>query len=227
MTRQNRGRSAVIAGAAMAALAGAGILAVPAAAHSGVWSVGCDTVSVHLKDYNARATNSVTVSVDGGGVLASKDSFGSGYEFSGPLPDHTAAITLHLVVKAGDSSKYDIDQRKTAEPCEKPPTTPPPTTAPTTPPTTAPTSTPPTTATTTPAPPSGTTTPPATAPTTAPPTTNAPVVQASSSAAAGGDLAETGSSSDTPMIAGIAVAAVVVGAGALVFTRRRRSSSHR
>ncbi|MYS21193.1 LPXTG-motif cell wall anchor domain-containing protein [Streptomyces sp. DvalAA-14] len=220
MTRENRRRSAVIAGAGLAALAGAGILAVPASAHSGVWSVTCDSVSVHLKDYNARVTNSVTLSVDGGAVLASKDSFGGGYDFSGALPDHTTALTVHLVVTAGDSKQYNIDQRKTSEPCEKPPTTPPPTSPGSPPPTTPPPTT------TAPAPPTGSTTPPP-APPTATATTNAPVVAGTSTAQAGGNLAETGSSSDTPMIAGIAVAAVVVGGGALVFARRRRSSSHR
>jgi LPXTG-motif cell wall-anchored protein len=213
MTRQNRTRSAVIAGAGIAALAGVGILAAPASAHTGVWSVACDSVSVHLTKYNPGATNSVTLSVDGGAVLASKASFGGGYDFAGPLPAHTTALTLHLVVRAGDGTQYNVDERKTAAPCEKPPTTPP-TTSPSTPPPTTPTTAPPTTT---------------SAPTTAPPTatTGAPVVAGTTSAPAGGNLAATGSSSATPVIAGIAVAAVVVGGGAIVLSRRRRSSSHR
>jgi LPXTG-motif cell wall-anchored protein len=218
MTRQNRTRSAVIAGAGIAALAGAGILAAPASAHTGVWSVTCDSVSVHLTKYNPGATNSVTLSVDGGAVLASRASFGGGYDFAGPLPAHTTALTLHLVVRAGDGTQYNVDERKTAALCEKPPTTPP-TTSPSTPPPTTPTTVPPTTV-----PP--TTTP---APTTVPPTatTSAPVAAGTTSAPAGGNLAATGSSSATPVIAGIAVAAVVVGGGAIVLSRRRRSSSHR
>ncbi|MFF5669096.1 LAETG motif-containing sortase-dependent surface protein [Streptomyces hygroscopicus] len=39
----------------------------------------------------------------------------------------------------------------------------------------------------------------------------------------GGDLAETGSSSNTPMIAGIAVALVVVGGGAVFLVRRKKA----
>ncbi|EXU69929.1 peptidase [Streptomyces sp. PRh5] len=41
----------------------------------------------------------------------------------------------------------------------------------------------------------------------------------------GGDLAETGSSSNTPMIAGIAVALVVVGGGAIFFVRKKKATA--
>jgi LPXTG-motif cell wall-anchored protein len=216
-SRRTRGRSAVIAGGAMVALATAGVFAVPASAHNSVWSVTCNSVSVHLKDYDKHATNSVTLQVVGGeGVLAFNPDFGSSYTYDESLPTHDTPLQLHLVVKAGDNAKYNVDETKTSPVCEKPPTTPPPTT----PPTTAPPTTPPTTAPTTPP----TTAPPATPTPTA--TTTAPVA-ATSSAPASGGLADTGSSSATPMIAGIAAAAVVVGAGALVITRRRRSSSHR
>lgn len=214
MTRQSRRRSGVIAGAGMAALIGSAVLAAPASAHNSDWSVDCTSVSVHLTAYNGKVTNSVTVSVDGGGVLASKASFGSSYDFKGALPDHSTAIKVHLVVKAGDGKQYSRDEYKTSEPCEKPPTTPPPTT--------------PSEQPTTPAPPtasaSDTPTPPATTPVPTA-TSNAPVVQASTSPAAG-DLAETGSSSSTPMIAGIAAAVVAAGAGLLVFNRRR-GAAHR
>ncbi|MFF7198098.1 LAETG motif-containing sortase-dependent surface protein [Streptomyces sp. NPDC008079] len=213
MTRQSRRRSGVIAVAGMAALIGSAVLAAPASAHTPNWSVDCDSVSVHLTAYNARVTNSVTVSVDGGAVLASNESFGGSYDFTGALPDHSTAIKVHLVVKAGDGKQYGRDEYKTSEPCEKPPTTPPPTT-PETPPPTAPPTTP---ASETP------TAPPTTPETTA--TSNAPVVQASTSPASG-DLAETGSSSSTPMIAGIAAAVVAAGAGLLVFNRRR-GAAHR
>ncbi|MFF7157703.1 LAETG motif-containing sortase-dependent surface protein [Streptomyces sp. NPDC008139] len=217
MTRQSRRRSGVIAGAGMVALIGSAVLAAPASAHTPNWSVDCDSVSVHLTAYNGRVTNSVTVSVDGGAVLASNESFGSSYDFTGALPDHSTAIKVHLVVKAGDGKQYGRDEYKTSEPCEKPPTTPP-TTPETTPPTTAPPSQPPTTpASETP------TAPPTTPETTA--TSNAPVVQASTSPASG-DLAETGSSSSTPMIAGVAAAVVAAGAGLLVFNRRR-GAAHR
>ncbi|MFE0699887.1 LAETG motif-containing sortase-dependent surface protein [Streptomyces sp. NPDC058872] len=41
----------------------------------------------------------------------------------------------------------------------------------------------------------------------------------------GGDLAETGSSSATPMIAGIAVALVVIGGGAVFFLRKKKTAN--
>ncbi|MEW2517357.1 LAETG motif-containing sortase-dependent surface protein [Actinacidiphila alni] len=207
MTRQGRRRSGVIAGAGMAALIGSAVLAAPASAHNSDWSVTCSSVSVHLTAYNGRVTNSVTLSVDGGAVLTQQNSFGDHFDFTGALPEHTAAIKVHLVVTAGDGKQYSRDEYKTSEPCEKPPTTPP--TTPSTPPPTTPAT--PTT--------SAPTTPPPTTPATTP-TTNAPVVQASTSPASG-DLAETGSSSATPMIAGIAAAVVAAGAGLLVLNRRR------
>ncbi|MEV6791438.1 Cys-Gln thioester bond-forming surface protein [Streptomyces sp. NPDC051320] len=46
----------------------------------------------------------------------------------------------------------------------------------------------------------------------------------SSSGSNGGDLAETGSSSSTPMIAGIAVVLVVIGGGAVFMLRRKNAS---
>jgi LPXTG-motif cell wall-anchored protein len=212
--RRTRRRSAVIAGAAMAALATAGVFAVPASAHNSVWSVTCNSVSVHLTNYNRHVTNSVTLQVVGGeGVLAFDPDFGSSFTYDEALPAHDTPLQLHLVVKAGDGAQYNVDETKTSPPCETP-TTPPPTTPTTTaPPTTAPPTTAPTT-------------PPPTTPSTPPATTTAPVAATSSAPPAGG-LADTGSSSATPVIAGIAAAAVVVGAGALVVTRRRRSSSHR
>ncbi|MFJ4921991.1 LAETG motif-containing sortase-dependent surface protein [Streptomyces sp. NPDC088725] len=47
----------------------------------------------------------------------------------------------------------------------------------------------------------------------------------SSSGSTGGDLAETGSSSATPMIAGIAIALVVIGGGAVFFLRRKSAAN--
>ncbi|WP_079038497.1 Cys-Gln thioester bond-forming surface protein [Streptomyces sp. NBRC 110028] len=41
----------------------------------------------------------------------------------------------------------------------------------------------------------------------------------------GGDLAETGSSSSTPLIAGIAIALVVAGGGAILFVRKKKTPS--
>ncbi|MEU0149736.1 LAETG motif-containing sortase-dependent surface protein [Streptomyces sp. NPDC006288] len=49
-----------------------------------------------------------------------------------------------------------------------------------------------------------------------------PAQTGTSSAGAGGDLAETGGSSATPVIAGVAIALVVVGGGAVFLLRRRK-----
>ncbi|MDX2728145.1 MULTISPECIES: LAETG motif-containing sortase-dependent surface protein [unclassified Streptomyces] len=52
-----------------------------------------------------------------------------------------------------------------------------------------------------------------------------PATAGGSSTGTGGDLAETGSSSATPIIAGIAIALVVVGGGAVFFLRKRKAPS--
>ncbi|MBT2387953.1 Cys-Gln thioester bond-forming surface protein [Streptomyces sp. ISL-1] len=46
-----------------------------------------------------------------------------------------------------------------------------------------------------------------------------------SSGSGGGDLAETGSSNATPMIAGVAIALVAIGGGAVFFLRRKRATA--
>ncbi|GHA69718.1 LAETG motif-containing sortase-dependent surface protein [Streptomyces termitum] len=64
------------------------------------------------------------------------------------------------------------------------------------------------------------------------PSTGTPAPSASTDASTGstgttgGDLAETGSSNATPMIAGIAVALVVLGGGAVFFLRRKKTAGH-
>lgn len=60
---------------------------------------------------------------------------------------------------------------------------------------------------------------------TAPPTTPAGQNQPSPAASSSGDLAATGSSNATPVIAGIAIALVVLGGGAVFFVRRRKSGT--
>ncbi|MEW2517899.1 LAETG motif-containing sortase-dependent surface protein [Actinacidiphila alni] len=57
------------------------------------------------------------------------------------------------------------------------------------------------------------------------PTGNAPSPATSGSTTGGTDLAETGSSSATPMIAGIAVALVVLGGAAAFFFRRKKNTT--
>jgi len=57
-------------------------------------------------------------------------------------------------------------------------------------------------------------------------TAPAPTTQGNQPSPAGGEnLAETGSSSSTPLIAGIAIALVVVGGGAVFFVRRKKNSA--
>ncbi|SHL38533.1 LAETG motif-containing sortase-dependent surface protein [Actinacidiphila paucisporea] len=205
LTVQGRRRYAAIAATGMAAMIGSAVMAGPASAHTPVWSVTCDSVTVDLTAYNTHATNSVTLTIVGGeGALADNPNFGGAFHYQDALPPHDAPISLHLVVKAGDDAKYDVDQTKVSPVCDKPTTTPP-TKPATTPPTTAP-------QTTTPAPTH---------------TTNAPVVADTTAATGSGDLAETGSSNATPMIAGIAAAVVVVGGGLVFWTRKRGTSAHR
>lgn len=221
MSVQGRRRSAAIGLVSAAAVAGALVMAAPASAHTPKWSVGCDKVSVDLTNYvkgRQGKTNHVTLKiVSGEGALVDQD-FATSFHYQDALPSHDQPLTLNLVVTSWDHSGQ-VNEKKTAPVCEGHTT--PPTTATTTPPTTAPTTEPPTTAPTTPE---------TTAPTTPAPsdTTTAPVAAASTSPASGsGDLAETGSSNATPMIAGIAAVVVVVGGGLVFWTRRRSGSSHR
>ncbi|CAG6398260.1 LPXTG cell wall anchor domain-containing protein [Streptomyces cocklensis] len=215
LTVQGRRRSAAIATAGMAAMIGSVVLAGPASAHTPNWSVTCDSVTVDLTAYNSDVRNTVTLTIVGGEGALVDQTFGSAFHFQDALPPHDAPLDLHLVVTAGDGKKFGRDETKTAPVCVKPSSPSPSTTSPTSPSTTAATTAP---ATTAPA-----TTPPTTA---APSTSPAPVV-ASTTSAGGGDLAETGSSNATPMIAGIAVAVVAAGGGLVFWTRRRGSSSHR
>ncbi|MFJ6216572.1 LAETG motif-containing sortase-dependent surface protein [Streptomyces sp. NPDC092296] len=231
MTRQGRVRSGIAAVAAATALLGTGVLAGSASAHVSDWSVDCSTVSVDLTGYNGKVDNTLTVTAGGETVLGPV-TFRESLSRQATLPEHSEELSVELVVKAGDGDQYSRDEHKTAPVCpgHETPTTPPPTTPATTPATTAAETTPPPT---TAAP---TTAAPTTAvPTTPVPTTPAPTTPAeapSSSAPAvvpapspsGPNLAETGSSSSTPIIAGVAAAVVVVGGVLLVLARRRRGS---
>jgi LPXTG-motif cell wall-anchored protein len=195
------------AAAGTAAMIGSVVLAGPASAHTPDWSVTCNSVTVDLKAYNSHAHNTVTLTIAGGeGALVDQD-FGSTFHYQDALPPHDAPLTVHLVVRAGDGEQFGKDESKVAPVCTKHTTAAasPSTTAATT----APVKKPPTTA----PEPSG--------------TTAAPVVADTTSATGSGDLAQTGSSNATPMIAGIAVAVVVVGGALVLWTRRRGSSSHR
>lgn len=195
-----RVRTGAIAAVGFAALVGTGVLATPASAHTPVWSVTCDKVTVDLTQYNSKVENTVTITVDGKDLLA-KTSFKSSFHKTLELAKHGQDVSVHLVVKAGDTSdkhNFDKDETKTVAPCKGDESTPP-----KTPPTTAPSTKP--------------STPPAT------PTSSAPVVKPSQSTPPT-NLAETGGSSSTPIIGGIAAAVVAAGAGLLFMNRKRRSS---
>ncbi|MEU9091493.1 LAETG motif-containing sortase-dependent surface protein [Streptomyces sp. NPDC087901] len=197
-----------LAAAAVVGLTGAVLTAGPAAAHTPTWDVTCTEVNLHLTAYNDRVTNQVTVTVDGKDLLPA-ETFGKGIDKTLTLPEHDKALTVRLVVKAGDGAQYSRDESKQAPVCEEKP------------PTHTPTPTP-------------TETKPSETPTTATPTpTDTPSETASSSAPAAAtpspsspDLAETGSSSATPVIGGAAVAVLLAGGGIMWSVRKRRTAQH-
>ncbi|MER6120382.1 LAETG motif-containing sortase-dependent surface protein [Streptomyces sp. A0642] len=195
-----------LAAVTMAGLTGAVLAAGPAAAHTPTWDVTCTEVSLHLTQYNGGVTNQVTVTVDGKDLLPT-ETFGTGLDRTIALPEHDKALTVRLVVKAGDGERFSRDETKQAPVCEE--TTPKPT-------------------------PTPTETKPSATPTTATPTPTAtPSETASSSAPAAAtpspsspDLAETGSSSATPIIGGAAVAVLLAGGGIMWSVRKRRTAQH-
>lgn len=208
--RSWRGAGA-FAAAAVVGLAGGVLSAGPAAAHTPTWAVTCSEVTLNLTAYSANATNEVTVSVVGGDELLATTEFGRDFSTETPLqlPKHDKELTVRLVVKAGDNSKYNVDDTKTAPVCEG--DTPSPTPTEETP-SEAPSTEPPTSA------PEPSETPSETA------TEAAPAPAESSSSAP--DLAETGSSSATPVIGGAALAVLLAGGGILWSVRKRRSTQH-
>ncbi|MFF2138520.1 LAETG motif-containing sortase-dependent surface protein [Streptomyces sp. NPDC058193] len=208
--RSWRGAGA-FAAAAVVGLAGGVISAGPAAAHTPTWAVTCSEVTLNLTAYSGNATNEVTVSVHGGDVLLPTTQFGREFSTKSPLqlPKHDKELTVRLVVKAGDNARYSVEDTKTAPVCEDDTPSPTPTeeTPSETPSTEPPTSAPEPSET-----PSETATEAAPAP--AEPSSSAP------------DLAETGSSSATPVIGGAALAVLLAGGGILWSVRKRRSTQH-
>ncbi|MFG3529844.1 LAETG motif-containing sortase-dependent surface protein [Streptomyces sp. NPDC047917] len=203
--RRSLRAAGTLAAAAVVGLTGAVLTAGPAAAHTPTWAVTCSEVSLDLTAYNSKVTNQVTVTVDGKDLLPT-ESFGREFHKKLELPKHDKELTVHLVVKAGDGDNFSRDETKSAPVCEDA-TTPPP------------------------APSAGT---PSSAPSTEPPTastkpseepsTSAPAVATPSPSSP--DLAETGSSSATPVIAGAAVAVLLAGGGIMWSVRKRRTVQH-
>ncbi|MCX5416268.1 LAETG motif-containing sortase-dependent surface protein [Streptomyces sp. NBC_00059] len=213
--RSWRGAGA-FAAAAVVGLAGGVLSASPAAAHTPTWAVTCSEVTLNLTQYSKDVANQVTVSVVGGDVLLPTTEFGRDFSTKTPLqlPKHDKELTVRLVVKAGDSDRYSVDQTKVAPVCEE--TTPAPT-----PTEESPSETPsetPSTEPATPEAPEPSATPSETATEAAP----APAEPSSSAP----DLAETGSSSATPVIGGAALAVLLAGGGILWSVRKRRSVQH-
>ncbi|MFJ4499613.1 LAETG motif-containing sortase-dependent surface protein [Streptomyces sp. NPDC088864] len=195
--------------AAMVGLTGAVLTAGPAAAHTPTWDVTCDQVKVHLTQYNPEVSNEVTITVDGKDLLPT-EKFGREFEKTVALPDHDQPVAVRLVVKAGDGERYSKDETKQAPVCEE--STPPPSTPS----------------------PSPTETKPSETPTTASPSPSDTPSESASPSAPGAatpspsspDLAETGSSSTTPIIGGAAVAVLLAGGGIMWSVRKRRTAQH-
>lgn len=210
--RRSLRAAGTLAAAAVVGLTGVVLTAGPAAAHTPTWDVTCTEVNLHLSAYNDKVTNQVTVTVDGKELLATEN-FGSKLDKAIDLPEHDKALTVHLSVKAGDGDQYSKEDTKQAPVCEGQTSTPTPTPSETKP------SEPST---------------PSQSPTTSAPTpTDTPSETASSSAPAAAtpspsspDLAETGSSSATPIIGGAAVAVLLAGGGIMWSVRKRRTAQH-
>jgi LPXTG-motif cell wall-anchored protein len=211
--RSWRGAGA-FAAAAVVGLTGAVISAGPAAAHTPTWAVNCSEVSVDLTSYTGDVANEVTVSIVGGKELLPTTEFGAEFHTKKPLqlPPHDEELTVRLVVKDAGGGKFSRDETKQAPVCKDDTPTPTPTEA-------TPSATP------------GTAT-----PSTQPPAEEAPAPSATPSETAtenapapsptSPDLAETGSSSATPIIGGAAVAVLLAGGGILWSVRKRRSVQH-
>lgn len=206
--RSLRRPGALIAVAAAGVL-GVGLSAGTASAHTPDWSITCSSVSVDLTAYGHGndKVNSVSLKTADGTELVST-MFGDSFHKKLDLPAHTSPLTVHLSVKAADGKQYSRDEDKTAPVCEgQTPPSPTPST-PTEKPTEKPSETP------------------TAAPSSESSTSAAAVPPSSQPSPAGDDLAETGSSSNTPMIAGGAAVVLVAGAGILWASRKRRAVQH-
>ncbi|MFD7497420.1 LAETG motif-containing sortase-dependent surface protein [Streptomyces sp. NPDC059832] len=202
--RRSLRAAGTLAAAAVVGLTGAVLTAGPAAAHTPTWAVNCSEVNLDLTAYNSNVTNQVTVTVDGKDLLPT-ETFGKEFHKKLELPEHDKELTVHLVVKAGDGDNFSRDETKTAPVCEG--TTPSP----------APSEG-------TPSPAPSKDAPAASATPSEVPSNSAPAVVPPSPSSP--DLAETGSSSATPIIAGAAVAVLLAGGGIMWSVRKRRTAQH-
>jgi hypothetical protein len=208
-----RRRSACTAVAAAGVL-GVGLSAAPAFAHTPTWSVTCSEVSLDLTGYGDSDKNSVTVSVDGKDLLPTEN-FKNDFRKNLDLPEHKGELTVRLVVKAADGDQFSKDETKTAPVCPGEESSPP-----------AVESSAPAPSGSVPGATPGEEAPSGKAPSAAPKqaaASSAAAVPSSQPSPAGDDLAETGSSSTTPLIAGAAVVVLVAGAGIMWAARQRRT----
>ncbi|WP_162793597.1 LAETG motif-containing sortase-dependent surface protein [Streptomyces paludis] len=229
MTLFNRSwqRSGALITVVAASALGVGLTAAPAFAHTPTWNVTCDQVSLNLTAYGNSDKNTVTVTVDGKDLLPTEN-FRNNFKKTLDLPDHSSELTVRLVVDAADGDRFNKDETKTAPVCpgKEEPSPSPSETQPTEEPTDEPSATP--------SEPAPSEEPPTEEPTTETPESSAPPADASTppvdepspvpSPNGGGDLAETGSSSATPLIAGAAGVVLVAGAGIMWAARKRRSA---
>ncbi|MFJ1551998.1 LAETG motif-containing sortase-dependent surface protein [Streptomyces sp. NPDC088246] len=202
--RRSLRAAGTLAAATVVGLTGTVLSAGPAAAHTPTWAVTCTEVSLDLTAYNGNVTNQVTVTVDGKDLLPT-ETFGREFHKKLELPKHDKELTVHLVVKAGDGDNFSRDETKPAPVCEG--TTPSPA------PSEAAPSQPPS-----PEAPVGSATPSEAASESAP--------AAASPSPSSPDLAETGSSSATPIIGGAAVAVLLAGGGIMWSVRKRRTAQN-
>jgi LPXTG-motif cell wall-anchored protein len=206
--RSWRGAGVLVA-AAVVGLTGGVLSAGPAAAHTPTWAVTCSEVTVDLTDYSSDVPNTVTVTVDGKDLLPT-ETFGRAFHKKLTLPEHDKPVTVRLVVKDGDDM-HSIDESKTAKVCDAEPTPTP----------TEPTPTEPAPSESAPSETPSTETPEPSATPSGQPSQSAPAVPAPSPSSP--DLAETGTSSTTPVIGGAAVAVLLAGGGILWAVRKRRT----
>lgn len=206
--RSWRGAGVLVA-AAVVGLTGGVLSAGPAAAHTPTWAVTCSEVTVDLTDYSSDVPNTVTVTVDGKDLLPT-ETFGREFHKKLTLPEHDKPVTVRLVVKDGDDT-HSIDESETAKVCDAEPTPTP----------TEPTPTEPTPSESAPSETPSAEKPEPSATPSEQPSESAPAVPAPSPSSP--DLAETGTSSTTPVIGGAAVAVLLAGGGILWAVRKRRT----
>lgn len=191
---------------AAAGMLGVGLSAVPAAAHTPEWTVTCSSVTVNLTNYDAKSGNTVTVTDETDGSKKLLDStFEREFHKTFDLANHQDDVKLHLSVKSADGQGA-VEKDETVKPCPgQESSSPAPSESTPAPETSSP-------AVESPAPSESSTSP-------------AAVLPSSQPSPAGDDLAETGSSSSTPMIAGGAAVVLIAGAGILWASRKRRATS--